>query len=74
MKAFWDAEEHRLTLSEIDKILWNGMGTNGRLHKIVGRLRLSLSGISNITIENVSHAYQLKIPHFIEDIPGGDNK
>ena len=50
------------------------MGTNGRLHKIVGRLRLSLSGISNITIENVSHAYQLKIPHFIEDIPGGDNK
>ena len=74
MKAFLDAEEHRLTLSEIDKILWNGMGTNGRVHKIVGRLRLSLSGISNITIENVSHAYQLKIPHFIEDIPGGDNK
>lgn len=74
MKAFLDAEEHKLTLSEIDKILWNGTGTNGRIHKTVGRLRLSLSEISNIAIENVSYAYQLKMGHFIERAPDNDNE
>lgn len=38
----------------------------GEFIKTVGRLRLSLSEISNIAIENVSYAYQLKMGHFIE--------
>lgn len=63
LKLFLSKENHSLSLEEIDQGLWNGKGTKDRIHKVVQRLRTELKKFSSdITIEYVGGAYELKLP------------
>ena len=60
---FLRKETHRLSVSEIEKELWNGQGNTNQLHKAIQRLRADLRRISSdVVIKNVNGNYELKLP------------
>lgn len=70
LQGFLKAENYRLSVNEIMELLWpDGTGTLDRVHTTIRRLRQNLSEISDWQIENGNYGYQLKSPHFIEEIP-----
>ena len=70
LRGFLDAKDFKLSNDEILNLLWpDGNGTLNNLHTNIKRLRGYLSRISNYKIENKNFSYQLKNPHFIEEIP-----
>ncbi len=62
LKHFLEAQEYRLSMSEIKQILWpeDMEVADSRVHTMVGRLRKSLSEISEWQIVNGILCYQLK--------------
>lgn len=66
--GFMKADNNRMSIPEICFLLWpDGSGTSERVHKVVARLRASLSDVSSdITIVSGNYKYQLKIAHFID--------
>lgn len=67
--GFMKAEKYRMSISEICLLLWpDGSGTAVRVHTVVNRLRLSLGAFKlGISIISGNSAYQLKIPHSIDE-------
>lgn len=72
--GFMEAEKYRMSISEICLLLWpDGSGTAVRVHTVVNRLRSSLGAFKlGISIISGNSAYQLKIPHSIDET-GGNN-
>ena len=69
LQGLLEAKKYRLTVNEIMELLWSdGSGTSERVHTTIRRLRNRLSEISDWLIENENLGYQLKSPHFIEEI------
>lgn len=67
LQGFLEAEEHKLSHSEIQQLLWPGnSSTSDNVYQSVKRLRDYLSKLSVCTIECKSSVYWLKIPHLIE--------
>lgn len=65
---FLRAPEHRVTTDEIDRCLWHGKGTKERIYTAIRRLRNELkSAPTEVSIENLGEAYQLKNAHSIEE-------
>lgn len=66
--GFMKADNNRMSIPEICFLLWpDGSGTSERVHKVVARLRTSISDFSSyITIVSGNYQYQLKITHFID--------
>lgn len=63
LRAFVEAENNRLTFSEIMSLLWpKGNGTPDTVHQAVSRLRSILEKVSKMTLINEDCAYQLKSP------------
>ena len=61
LKLFLYKENHYLTIEEIDKALWNGLGSSGKIHKAMQRLRDELKKVSpDLVIKTVSGGYELK--------------
>ncbi|MDY5238117.1 helix-turn-helix domain-containing protein [Bacteroides helcogenes] len=61
MHAFVKAEAYRLSIEEIQQLLWpNGDGSSSKMHMAVKRLRDFLSEVSDWTIKNGNYGYQLK--------------
>ena len=68
LKLFIIAEEHRLSVEEIDKGLWQGHGSFERMHTAIRRLRIALSKVSHLIIEYENGFYQLKTSLLIESL------
>jgi hypothetical protein len=61
LKLFLYKENHYLSIEEIDKALWNGLGSSGKIHKAMQRLRDELKKVSpDLVIKTVSGGYELK--------------
>ena len=61
LKLFLYKENHYLSIEEIDKALWNGLGSSGKIHKAMQRLRDELKKVSSeLIIKNVNGDYELK--------------
>ena len=61
LKLFLYKENHYLSIEEIDKALWNGLGSSGKIHKAMQRLRDELKKVSSdLVIKTVSGGYELK--------------
>lgn len=70
LKIFLDAEDYKLSVDEIQKKMWGAKHRNKeKVYITINRLRGYLSGISACKIINVTAAYQLEIPDFIEENP-----
>lgn len=68
LKVFVEAEERRLTTTEIMSALWpNGSGTLDKVHQSVARLREQIAGLPEIVIINDDGAYLFKMSHSIEE-------
>lgn len=52
LKLFLKAKEHRLTTEEIYREIWNGRGTQEKLHTSIYRLRKTLEGVSSLSIRH----------------------
>ena len=61
LKLFLYKENHYLSIEEIDKALWNGLGSSGKIHKAMQRLRDELKKVSpDLVIKTKSGGYELK--------------
>lgn len=67
LKLFLEAENHQLTLKEIDDNLWSGKGTTNRVHTVICRLRDALKDFSTLTVVVEKGVYSLKMPHSTEE-------
>lgn len=68
LKLFLEADDYLLTVDEITKAFWP-KSTNAKtnIYTAIKNLKKSLSPISFCTVDNKNSAYQLKIPHSIEE-------
>lgn len=69
LKLFLRTSDYRATFEEIDLELWRGKGSKEQLRTAIFRLRKDLKTVhSPLVIQNEGGTYELKNPHFIEEI------